>query len=178
MFFVSHTFIYSSLCFCLVLLSLCFIFTEREGWWGPEEVRILPWLNERLKTGMKVVRCTYQGNSKTADCDALWKNWNMMVEVGGSPAKPKSRDSLSSLSEAAESPQKPAEVEESPGAAAASPSSRSPATPGCIMPPLPSKRKHTVTAFCTMEVMTLAQDANIDELRNVTEDAISLINDV
>ena len=41
---------------------------------------MLPKLDELLSPTLKVVGCTYLGNSKNADKDELFKNWSMQVE--------------------------------------------------------------------------------------------------
>lgn len=52
-----------------------------QGWWGPDEVKILPVEDDMLTEKLQCVDCNYKGNSKTSDKDVLWNNWQMMVQV-------------------------------------------------------------------------------------------------
>ena len=52
-----------------------------EGWWNPSECVILPVENEQLTPEIRVLRATYQGNSKNCDRDEMFNNWQMLVQL-------------------------------------------------------------------------------------------------
>ena len=63
-------------------MCIC-ISTGLPGWWWRDEIRVLPGEGEKLSDTLQVVRRTYHGNSKRANKDDLWKNWQMMVQIVG-----------------------------------------------------------------------------------------------